>query len=197
MKPEKTPDRSINGAIETGKPTEGGNMRAERKAGKPDIKPQRRKNSLRKKNTAKRANKKATRQQPELPIDPDKQDPSADAPQTPQSEYVRAFERLFRSFRRQVFEYLGEKYEGVIAVAEKKVRILSPEFDCHALTEEAAPATLELVEEIVNGAPFMKRSKLRRAAIALLSDLYNKQNNLLEQHRTIDRVEQVYYRLKK
>ncbi len=114
-----------------------------------------------------------------------------------QSEYVRTFERLFRSFRQQVFEHFGQKCEDVIAQAEKKVRFLSPEFDCHALTDETASSILEVVEEIVKEASFIKRSKLRQAAITLISDLYNKQYNLLEQHRAIDRVEEIYYRLKK
>ena len=117
--------------------------------------------------------------------------------QSQQSEYVRTFERLFRSFRQQVFEYFGDRCEDVIARAEKKVRFLSPEFDCHALTDDTAPSILDVVEVIIKEASFMKRSKLRQAAITLISDLYNKQYNLLEQHSAIDRVEQVYYRLKK
>jgi len=114
-----------------------------------------------------------------------------------QSEFVRTFERLFRSFRQQVFEHFGEKCEEVIARAEKKVRILSPEFDYHSITDETAVSALEIIEEIVNQASFMKRSKLRQAAITLISDLYNKQYNLLESHRVIDRVEEIYYRLKR
>ena len=114
-----------------------------------------------------------------------------------QSEFVRTFERLFRSFRQQVFEHFGEKCEEVIARAEKKVRILSPEFDYHSITDETAVSALEIIEEIVNQASFMKRSRLRQAAITLISDLYNKQYNLLESHRVIDRVEEIYYRLKR
>ncbi len=122
---------------------------------------------------------------------------SGNAGDPQQSEYIRAFERLFRSFRQRIFECFGDKCEEVIIQAEKKVQFLSPEFDCHSLTESTAHSTLELLEEIVKQARFIKRSKLRQAAITLISDLYNKQYNLLEQHRTIDKVEEIYYRLKK
>ena len=143
--------------------------------------------------------KAASRQRRELTSDSKEAEKAADVQQNhqSQSEYVRTFERLLRSFRQQVFEYFGDRCEDVIARAEKKVRFLTPEFNCHALTDDTASSTLEVVEEIIKEAPFMKRSKLRQAAITLISDLYNKQYNLLEQHNAIDRVEQVYYRLKK
>ena len=123
--------------------------------------------------------------------------PPPDKPQDQQSEYVRTFERLFRSFRQQVFEHFGNKCEEVISRAEKKVRFLSPDFDCHSLTEDNSPTILEVIEEIIKGASFMKRPKLRQAALTLVSDLYNKHNNLLEQHRALDKVEEFYYKLRR
>ncbi len=118
-------------------------------------------------------------------------------PESNQNAYLHIFERLFRSFRQQVFEYFGEKCENVIAHAERKVQLLSPDFDCRALTDETASSTLEVIEEIVKEASFMKRSKLRHAALTLISDIYNKHYSLLEQHRAIDKVEEIYYRLKR
>ena len=85
----------------------------------------------------------------------------------------------------------------MIGLAERKVEFLSPDFDVHALTDATAHSVLDLIGEIVDQAGFMKRSKLRQAAISLISDLYNKQYNLLEQHRVIDKVEEMYYHLKK
>lgn len=123
---------------------------------------------------------------------------SNDSSPVPQSsELVRLFERLFRSFRQQVFECFGSKCEEVISNAEKKVRFLIPEFDCHSLKEETVFSLFDLIDEIIKEASLFKRSKLRIAAVTLISDLYNKQYELLEKHRGIDAIEQIYYRLKK
>jgi len=112
-------------------------------------------------------------------------------------DYVRLFERLFRSFRQQIFDCYGDKCEDVIAEAERKVCFLAPEFDLRSLSEETAIVMLDLVENIANDAPFFKRSKLREAALTLVADLYNKQYEMLERHRVIEQVEQCYYRLKR
>jgi hypothetical protein len=112
-------------------------------------------------------------------------------------DYIRLFERLFRSFRQQIFDCYGDRSETVIAEAERKVRFLTPEFDLRSLNDETAIVTLDLVETIANDAPFFKKSKLREAALTLVADLYNKQYELLEQHRVIEKVEQFYYRLKR
>lgn len=112
-------------------------------------------------------------------------------------DYIKLFERLFRSFRQQIFDCYGDKCEAVIAEAERRVRFLTPEFDLHALNSETAIVMLDLVETIANDAPFFKRSKLREAALTLVADLYNKQYELLERHRAIEKVEQFYYSLKR
>ena len=117
--------------------------------------------------------------------------------QQPHSDYIHIFERLFRSFRQQVFDSFGDKCEEIITHAEQKVRFLSPEFDCHELKDDTVLSMLDLIETVIQEASLFKRSKLRQAAITLISDLYNKQYELLEQHRAIDKVEQTYYRLKK
>jgi len=113
------------------------------------------------------------------------------------SDYIKLFERLFRSFRQQIFDCYGDKCEVVITDAERKVRFLTPEFDLHSLNNETAIVMLDLVEIIANDAPFFKRSKLREAALTLVADLYNKQYELLERHRAIEKVEQFYYSLKR
>jgi len=113
------------------------------------------------------------------------------------TEYVRLFERLFRSFRQQLFDCFGDKSESAIAEAERKVRFLTPEFDTHSLNNETAVAMLDLIETITSDASFLKRTRLRQAALTLVADLYNKQYDVLEQYRAIDKVEQFYYRLKK
>jgi len=95
-----------------------------------------------------------------------------------------------------MFEHLGKGYGEAIIKAEKNISLLAPEFDPQALTDETAPLIVEVVEEIVRNASFLKRPKLRRAAITLIADLYNKQYQILEENSAIDRIEQVYYRLK-
>jgi len=114
----------------------------------------------------------------------------------PPSAYVRIFERLFRSFRMHAFEHLGDRCGEAIIRAEKKICLLAPEFDREALTDDTAPQIVDLVEEIVKGAPFFRRQKLRRGAVALVADLYNKHYQILEERSAIDRIEQAYYRLK-
>jgi hypothetical protein len=113
------------------------------------------------------------------------------------SDYIKLFERMFRSFRQQMFDCYGDRSEAVIAEAERKVRFLTPEFDLRFLNNETAIVMLDLVETIVDDAPFFKRSRLRDAALTLVADLYNKHYELLENHRAIERVEQCYFRLKR
>jgi hypothetical protein len=60
-----------------------------------------------------------------------------------------------------------------------------------------APLVLDLIESVIQEASLLKRAKLRAAALALIADLYNKQYELLERHKAIDKVEQVYYRMKR
>jgi hypothetical protein len=85
----------------------------------------------------------------------------------------------------------------VIAQAEQQVRLLDPELDMERLDESTAILILDVVDGIINRAPFLKKSKLRAAAQILISDLYNKHYDLLEEHNVIDKVEQNYYQLKK
>jgi hypothetical protein len=112
-------------------------------------------------------------------------------------KYVRIFQRLFRSFRQQAFECFGPRCETVITQAEQQVRLLDPELDMERLDESTAILILDVIEGIITRAPFLKKSKLRSAAQILISDLYNKHYDLLEQHNVIDKVEQNYYQLKK
>ena len=112
-------------------------------------------------------------------------------------EFVLLFERLFRSFRQQAYEVFGNKCDAVIAEAERKIRFLNPDFDLQALNETTATLVLDIIEIAAVAASFMKRSRLRQAALTLVADLYNKQYEILEKNHAIDRVEQFYYKLKK
>jgi hypothetical protein len=105
-------------------------------------------------------------------------------------------ERLIRSFRQQVVDLCAQRAESIFAIAEKKARVLNPDFDQRSLTDDTAIIVLELIEEMVKQAPLLKRSKLRETASELVSDLYNKQYELLEEHKAVDAIEQCYYRLK-
>jgi hypothetical protein len=130
---------------------------------------------------------------------PEKHSPEAQPKdrQPEPSEYIKLMERIFRSFHQQLLDSFGDKCDAVIADAVRKVRLLTPGFDLHSLNENDAVVTLDLIEKIAAEAPFLKRSRLRQAALTLVADLYNKQYDLLEKQSVIDRVEQCYYRLKK
>ena len=59
------------------------------------------------------------------------------------------FERIFRSFRRVVYECLGEKGETIIAQAESQARLLHPDFSLSALTEQIAIVILDVIESVI------------------------------------------------
>jgi hypothetical protein len=113
------------------------------------------------------------------------------------SEYILMFDRLLRSFRMLLFNSCGDQAERRLSVANQSVSIRLPDFDSDQLNESTAHIVLNLLEETLNAVPLLKRSRLRRATVTLISDLYNKYYNLLEDHHVIDEVEQVYYRLKR
>jgi len=112
-------------------------------------------------------------------------------------EFVRLFERIFRSFRQVAYECLGDRWDTMISQAENQSRLLVPELDLGSLNEETAPTVLNVIEYIATEAPLLKRSRLRAAALTLIADIYNKQYELLEQENKIDLVEQIYFRLKR
>ena len=113
------------------------------------------------------------------------------------SEIVAIFERIFRSFRRVVYECLGEKGETIIAQAESQARLLHPDFSLSALTEANSIVILDVIESVIKNVPLLKRSRVRNAVVILVADAYNKQYDLLERTKALDRFEQFYYELKR
>jgi hypothetical protein len=107
------------------------------------------------------------------------------------------FQRLFRSFRKKAVDCIGSRWEDALRSATGKVRFLSPEFQADTLTPSTAPQVLDLILEVVASAPLLKRSRLRESALLLIADIYDKHYDLLESRGLVDRVEQVYLRLKK
>ena len=114
-----------------------------------------------------------------------------------QSEIITLFERIFRSFRRVVYECLGEKSETIIAQAESQARLLHPDFSLSALTEANSIVILDVIESVIKNVPLLKRSRVRNAVVILVADAYNKQYDLLEHTKALDRFEQFYYELKR
>jgi hypothetical protein len=114
-----------------------------------------------------------------------------------QSEIITLFERIFRSFRRVVYECLGEKGETIIAQAESQARLLHPDFSLSALTEANAIVILDVIESVAKNVPLFKRSRVRNAVVMLVADAYNKQYELLERAKVLDKFEQFYYELKR
>jgi len=114
-----------------------------------------------------------------------------------QSEIITLFERIFRSFRRVVYECLGEKGETIISQAESQCRLLHPDFSLSALTEQGAVVILDVIESVIKNVTLLKRSRVRNAVVILIADAYNKQYDLLERAKVLDRFEQFYYELKR
>lgn len=112
-------------------------------------------------------------------------------------EFIRCFDRLFKSFRQQAFECYGDKGDSLISRGVKSVQYLYPNFDPGKLNEDTVLAILDVVESVIRSAGLFKRARLRQAAVTLISDLYNKQYDLLEKHNAIDKVEETYLKLRK
>jgi hypothetical protein len=106
------------------------------------------------------------------------------------------FGQLYSEFRRTVHECYEHKSVEILSRAEETVRSAVPGFDHRALADESAPSVLDLVGEVVDRASYFKRRRLRRAATALIADLYSKHYDLLEQRGLIERIEESYYRLR-
>jgi hypothetical protein len=112
-------------------------------------------------------------------------------------EPLLLFSRLLRSFRQQAFEHIGTKFEASFVEAERRVKLNNPEFATDSMNTATAPLVLDLIEFVIEETSLFKRAKIRAAALSLMADLYNKQYELLERYKAIDKVEQVYYRMKK
>jgi hypothetical protein len=111
-------------------------------------------------------------------------------------DYTKIFDKVLRSFRRKAFESLGSRQEETFKKAEQSVRFLLPEFDPQNLSPDTASTVLDVIDAVIKDVPFLRRSKLREAALILIADLYDKHYELLEAHNAIDKLEQLYYRLK-
>ena len=96
-----------------------------------------------------------------------------------------------------MYECLGEKGETIIAQAESQARLLHPDFSLSALTESNAIVILDVIESVIKNVPLLKRSRVRNAVTILVADAYNKQYDLLEKAKVLDRFEQFYYELKR
>jgi hypothetical protein len=123
--------------------------------------------------------------------------PPSQASPNDASEIVKLFQRVLRSFRQQAFDCFGQKAETILNQSERRVQILNPEFSLSTMDAGTASVVLDLIEDVIKHAPMLKRAKLRSVALILIADLYDKQYELLEGNKAIDRVEQLYYRLKR
>ena len=113
------------------------------------------------------------------------------------SDVAIVFSDLLQAFRAHLEGICSSRFEQLYDHALRKARCSTPAFDPEQLTAESAPLVLEVIEQVCQDAPFMRRSRLRSAAQNLVADIYNKHYELLEKSGAIDRVEQFYYQLKK
>ena len=138
-----------------------------------------------------------TKQSPRRQVKKRSEDSSVSEKNTEHSEVIVLFDRFFRSYRRIIYDCMGEKGDACIALAESQVKISYPEFNISALTETEAVHVLDVVEYVSKKVPLLKRSHVRNAVLSLIAEVYNKQYELLERTKTLDRVEQFYYELKR
>jgi hypothetical protein len=106
-------------------------------------------------------------------------------------------ERLIASFRQSLLASVGERADDMLASAEEKIKGSSPGFSLQSPAKDDIPSVFDLIESVVAGMPFLKRAALREKSLSLISDLYNRHFSLLDDAQLLDKVEQVYYRLKK
>ena len=114
-----------------------------------------------------------------------------------EADYVRLLDHMFRGFRKEAHECFGRKVEGAITRAARQVRQTKPEFDLSRLSPATVLGVFDLLEKTLEMAPMLKRSKLRAATRRLLEDLYNANFEILEANGAVERLEELYYRLKK
>jgi hypothetical protein len=145
----------------------------------------------------KRHSRRTIKKQTEEPKERKVEEKKVEEKKEQQSEIITLFERIFRSFRRVVYECLGEKGETIIAQAESQARLLHPDFSLSALTEANSIVILDVIESVIKNVPLLKRSRVRNAVVILVADAYNKQYDLLERTKALDRFEQFYYELKR
>jgi hypothetical protein len=145
----------------------------------------------------KRHSRRTIKKQTEEPKERKVEEKKVEEKKEQQSEIITLFERIFRSFRRVVYECLGEKGETIIAQAESQARLLHPDFSLSALTEANSIVILDVIESVIKNVPLLKRSRVRNAVVILVADAYNKQYDLLERAKVLDRFEQFYYELKR
>jgi len=145
----------------------------------------------------KRHSRRTIKKQPDEPKEEKVEEKKVEEKKEQQSEIITLFERIFRSFRRVVYECLGEKGETIIAQAESQARLLHPDFSLSALTEANSIVILDVIESVIKNVPLLKRSRVRNAVVILVADAYNKQYDLLERTKALDRFEQFYYELKR
>ena len=145
----------------------------------------------------KRHSRRSIKKQSDEPKEKRVEEKKVDEKKEQQSEIITLFERIFRSFRRVVYECLGEKGETIIAQAESQARLLHPDFSLSALTEANSIVILDVIESVIKNVPLLKRSRVRNAVVILVADAYNKQYDLLERTKALDRFEQFYYELKR
>jgi hypothetical protein len=123
--------------------------------------------------------------------------PARKESETQDAPIVTLFSALLVAFRKKALEVLGSRYENVFLEGEKSVRLVVPDFDTGMLQAATAPAVLDFLDAVVKAAPFFKRPALRDAASVSIAGMYDRQYELLEECGLVDRVEEVYCRMKR
>ncbi len=118
-------------------------------------------------------------------------------PSDPDREFVCSLDSLFRSFRMKACEVWSRaRLSAVCARTVTRLQTNFPGYDPAALTPDTAAAVFDTIEAILDEAPWWHRRALRREAMNLLAELYNKSYETLRAHSALEKVEQLYLSVK-
>ncbi len=112
-------------------------------------------------------------------------------------EFVNCLETAFRTFRMKVCEVWSRKSVNMTcARTVSRLQSRFPGFSTAHLTPETAAGVFDMIEALLNDAPWWRRPLLRRETAHLLAELYDANFKALREHGLLERVEQLYLAVK-
>ena len=122
--------------------------------------------------------------------------PPKEIPAKEEVEFLRLIDAMLRSFRKMVFDVMGEKSEELFARSEREVQLLMPRFQINSLSREAAGSAFDFLEIVAKRVPVFKRTRVRSIAVTLVSEVYSRHHEALQKFGVIGKAEEVYRRMR-
>ncbi len=131
------------------------------------------------------------------PLDPPPVPREPPGPPGMDREFIRCLDSLLRAFRMKAGEVCSRnRMQAVCARTVARLQTSFPGFDPSALLPATAAGVFDMVEAILDEAPWWGRPVLRREMVRLLAELYNSSFDALREHGLLERVEQLYLTVK-